>query len=157
MYKNNHRIVRDDPEEFFFDYRLVEVVRVTTEQQHVPDFIERIIVMRENDKPDCFSEADFEYLYKNDIEDMYYLCLNKKLGIESYQIKTNLIAPTFTFLDIKACDPFSIVHKPTTGLIYLNSKKEKRFMDLEELSKFCDATLEKVLKEVKLKIFKIEF
>ncbi|GKE02936.1 hypothetical protein Tco_1390919 [Tanacetum coccineum] len=32
-------------------------------------------------------------------------------------------------------------------------KNEKRFMDLEELSKFCDATLEKDLKEVKLKIF----
>ncbi|GJW79819.1 ribonuclease H-like domain-containing protein [Tanacetum coccineum] len=69
----------------------------------------------------------------------------------------NLTAPTLTFPDIKACDPFSIVDKPTTCLIYLNNKNEKRFMDLEELSKFCDDTLEKVLKEVKMKIFEIEF
>nr|GEU51402.1 hypothetical protein [Tanacetum cinerariifolium] len=34
---------------------------------------------------------------------------------------------------------------------------EKRFMDLVEIVKFCDVTLEKVLKEVKLKIFKTEF
>ncbi|GJR40911.1 hypothetical protein Tco_1216595 [Tanacetum coccineum] len=43
------------------------------------------------------------------------------------------------------------------GLIYLNNEKEKRFMDLEEIPKFCDATLEKVLSEVKLKIFESEF
>ncbi|GKC42353.1 hypothetical protein Tco_1060075, partial [Tanacetum coccineum] len=69
----------------------------------------------------------------------------------------NLTAPTLTFPDIEACDPFSVVDKPTTCLIYLNNKNEKRFMDLEELSKFCDATLEKVLKEVKMKIFETKF
>ncbi|GJX47523.1 retrovirus-related pol polyprotein from transposon 17.6 [Tanacetum coccineum] len=39
---------------------------------------EQIIVMRENDKPGSFSKADFKYLNKNDIEDWYYLCRNKK-------------------------------------------------------------------------------
>ncbi|GJU74821.1 hypothetical protein Tco_1266226 [Tanacetum coccineum] len=165
--------------------RIVEIIKVTTDQQYGLDYMERIVVMRENDKPYSFSEADFKYLNKNDIEDMYYLCLNTKinrenkllsslltfirtcviwervhdfqLGIESYQIKINLSAPTMTFCDIEACDPFSIVDKPTTGLIYLNIKNEKRFMDLEKLSKFCNATLEKVLKEVKMKIFETEF
>ncbi|GJY35274.1 hypothetical protein Tco_0420652 [Tanacetum coccineum] len=46
--------------------------------------------------------------------------------------------------------------KPNTGLIYLNSKNEKWVMYLVEIVKFCDATLEKVLKEVKLKIFQSE-
>ncbi|GJS62186.1 hypothetical protein Tco_0656970, partial [Tanacetum coccineum] len=180
-----YRKVKDNPEELFFDHRIVEVVRVTTEQQHGLDYMDQI-VMRENDKTNSFSEANFKYLNKNDIEDMYYLCLNKKvnyhenkllnflmtfnrscviwervhdfqLGIESYQLKINLTAPTLIFLGIEECDPFSIVDKPTIGLIYLNSKNEKRFMDLKELSKFCDATLEKVLNEVKLKIFKTEF
>ncbi|GJR99214.1 hypothetical protein Tco_0315723 [Tanacetum coccineum] len=149
MYKINHRKVRDDAEEFFSDHRIVEVV-------------------------------------KNDIEDMYYLCLNKKvnyrenkllnsihmfikscviwervhdfqLKIESYQVKINLTTPTLIFPGIKECDPFSIVDKPTTCLIYLNINNEKRFMDLEDLAKFCDATLENMLKEVKMKIFKTEF
>ncbi|GJW94111.1 hypothetical protein Tco_0173783 [Tanacetum coccineum] len=78
------------------------------------------------------------------------------VGIKSYQIKINLTTPTLIFPGIEECDPFSIVDKQTTGLIYLNSKNEKRFMDSEELLKFCDATLEKVLNEVKLKIFETE-
>ncbi|GKC13167.1 hypothetical protein Tco_1009949 [Tanacetum coccineum] len=81
----------------------------------------------------------------------------ERLGIESYQIKINLTAPTLIFPGIEARDPYSIVDKPTTGLIYLNSKNEKRIMNLVEIEKFCDATLERVLKEVKLKIFETEF
>ncbi|GJY19853.1 hypothetical protein Tco_0392419 [Tanacetum coccineum] len=140
--------------------------------------------MREKNKPYSYFEVDFKYLNKNDIEDMYYLCLYKKvnfhenkllnslmtfirscviwervhdyqLGILCYQIKINLTAPTLIFLDIEAHIPYFIVDKLDTSLIYLNNKEEKRFMYLVEIVKFCDATLERVLKEVKLKIFKI--
>nr|GEY06983.1 hypothetical protein [Tanacetum cinerariifolium]GEY22798.1 hypothetical protein [Tanacetum cinerariifolium] len=106
---------------------------VNTEQQHGLNYMEQIITIRENDKPSSFSEANFNYLNKNNIEDMYYICMNKKLGIESYQIKINLTAPTLIF------------------------SGEKRVKDLVDILKFCDATLEKLLKEVKLKIFEIEF
>ncbi|GJR30826.1 retrovirus-related pol polyprotein from transposon TNT 1-94 [Tanacetum coccineum] len=162
-----------------------EPPRITTNQPHDLDFMEQIIVMRENDKPYSFSEADFKYLNKNDIEDLYYLCRNKKvnyretklmnslitfiisrviwervydfqLGIKSYQVKVNLTAPTLIFPDIKAYGPYSIVDKTNTGLIYLNNKYEKWVMYLVEIVKFCDATLEKVLKEVKLKTFQSE-
>nr|GEX71078.1 hypothetical protein [Tanacetum cinerariifolium] len=185
MYKIKHRKVRNDLEEVFSNQRIIEIVKVTTEQQYGLDFIERIIVMRENDKPDRFSEADFKYLNKNHIDDIYYLCLNNKnyhenkllssmltfiricviwervhdfqLGIKSYRIKINLTAPTLTYLGIESCNPYFIVDKPTIGLIYLKNKEEKRIMDLVDISKFYDATLGKVLKEVKLKIFEIEF
>nr|GEU31952.1 retrovirus-related Pol polyprotein from transposon TNT 1-94 [Tanacetum cinerariifolium] len=49
-----------------------------------------------------------------------------------------------------------MMKKPNTGLIYLNNKNEK-ILDLIDISKFCDATLVRVLKEAKLKIFKTEF
>ncbi|GJU15381.1 hypothetical protein Tco_1143347 [Tanacetum coccineum] len=75
---NNRRVITN-PEEYFSNHRIVEVVRVTTKQQHGLDFLEQIIVQRENDKPYSFSEADFKYLNKNDIEDLYYLCRNKKV------------------------------------------------------------------------------
>ncbi|GJU79188.1 hypothetical protein Tco_1276258 [Tanacetum coccineum] len=117
---------------------IVKVVKVTN------DFMERIIVLRENDKPYSFFEADFGYLNKNDIQDIY-------------QIKINLIASTLTFPSIEACNPYSIVDKPSVGLVYLNNKEEKRVMDLVDIPMFCDTTLEKVLKEVKLKIFKTDF
>ncbi|GJR03849.1 hypothetical protein Tco_0526833 [Tanacetum coccineum] len=186
MYKINQRKVRDNPKEYFSIHRIVKVVRITTDQQHGLDYMEQIIVMRENDKPYSFSEADFTYLNKNDIKDMYYLCLNKKaiyhknkllnslmtfirscvilervhdfqLGIESYQTRINLTAPTLIFLGIEAYDPYFMVDKPDTGLIFLNSKNEKRVMYLVEIIKFCFATLERVLKEVKLKIFETDF
>ncbi|GJR75921.1 65-kDa microtubule-associated protein 3-like protein [Tanacetum coccineum] len=58
--------------------RITKVVRITIDQPHGLDFMEQIIMMRENDKSDSFSEADFKYLNKNDNEDLYYLCRNKK-------------------------------------------------------------------------------
>ncbi|GJR74029.1 hypothetical protein Tco_0086394 [Tanacetum coccineum] len=123
------------------------------------DFIEQILVMRANDKPDSFSESDFKYLNKNDIKDLYYLCRSKEiynrkiklmnslitfirscviwervhdfqLRIESYQMKVNLTAPTLTFLGIEEHAPYTI---------------------------FSDATLEKVLNEVKLRMFESKF
>ncbi|GJX98002.1 hypothetical protein Tco_0355021 [Tanacetum coccineum] len=142
-YKIKHWKVRDNPKEVFSDYMIIEVVRIITKQQYGLDFMQQIIVMRENDKPASFSEADFKYLNKNDIEDMYYLCLNNKVNYRENKLLNSLL----TF----------IRNKPCLGLIYLNKKEEKRVMDMVDIPKFCNATLEKVLKEVKLKIFKTEF
>ncbi|GJT96027.1 hypothetical protein Tco_1091545 [Tanacetum coccineum] len=71
-----------------------------------------------------------------------------QLGIESYQIKVNLTAPTLTFPGLEAYEPYSIVDNPNMGLIYLNNKDEKRVTYLVEIVKFYDAMLEKVLNEV---------
>ncbi|GJW01172.1 hypothetical protein Tco_1556423 [Tanacetum coccineum] len=90
-YKLNQRRVRDNPEEYFSDHRITEVVRVTTDQQHGLDYMEQIIVIRENDKPDSFSEAEFKYLNKNGIEDLYYLCLNKKVNFRKIKLMNSLI------------------------------------------------------------------
>nr|GEX02868.1 hypothetical protein [Tanacetum cinerariifolium] len=80
-----------------------------------------------------------------------------QMGIEIHQIRINLTAPTLIFPDIKARDPYSIVDKPTTSLIHLNIKDEKRFMYLVKIVKFCNATLERFLKEVNVKIFETWF
>ncbi|GJR38646.1 hypothetical protein Tco_1214330 [Tanacetum coccineum] len=91
VYKINHRRVRDNLEEYFSYHRIVEVVRVTTEQQRRLDFIEQIIVMRENDKPEGFSEADFKYLNKNDIEDISYFSTgNRKLPDQDQFNRSNV-------------------------------------------------------------------
>ncbi|GJY60193.1 hypothetical protein Tco_0460850 [Tanacetum coccineum] len=186
VYKQNQKKVRKNPEDYYSNHGIIEVVRIITNHPHGLDFMEQTIVMRANDKPDKFSEDDFKYLNKNDIEDLYYLCRSKEidnrkvklmnllitfirsyviwervlifqLGIESYQMKVNLTAPTLTFLGIEEHAPYIIVDEPQMGLIYLNSKDEKRVMYLEEIVKFCDATLEKVLNEVKLRMFKSKF
>ncbi|GJR15433.1 retrovirus-related pol polyprotein from transposon TNT 1-94 [Tanacetum coccineum] len=68
-----------------------------------------------------------------------------QLGIKSYQQKVNLTAPTITFLGIEEYEVFSIVYEPMNGIIYKDSKKEKRVMRHSEIHKFCDATLMRVL------------
>ncbi|GJY42808.1 hypothetical protein Tco_0431021 [Tanacetum coccineum] len=44
---------------------------------------------------------------------------------------------------------FSIIYEPVHGIIYKNSKKEKRVMRHTKIHKFCDATLNKVLEGLK--------
>ncbi|GJT09640.1 retrovirus-related pol polyprotein from transposon TNT 1-94 [Tanacetum coccineum] len=44
---------------------------------------------------------------------------------------------------------FSIIYEPVHGIIYKNSKKEKRVIRHSEIHKFCDATLNKVLEGLK--------
>nr|GEZ52397.1 hypothetical protein [Tanacetum cinerariifolium] len=114
----------------------------------------KIFYIRKQKKP----EKPKENLNKNDIEDMYLLIMNGKvpdyaeirllwslsvfirslviwervhdfqLEIESYQQKVNLTAPTISFPRIKKHEKFSIIYEPVHGIIYKNSKKEKRVM-----------------------------
>ncbi|GJZ29549.1 hypothetical protein Tco_0574196 [Tanacetum coccineum] len=128
---------------------------------------------------------DYKNLNKNDIEDIYLLIMIGKvpdyadtgllwslsvfirstviwervhdfqLGIESYQQKVNLTAPTMTFPGIEDHEMFSIIYEPVHGIIYKNSKKEKRAMRHSEIHKFCDATLNRVLEG--LKSYNIDF
>ncbi|GJZ86480.1 hypothetical protein Tco_0658090 [Tanacetum coccineum] len=72
-----------------------------------------------------------------------------QLGIESYQQKVNLTAPTISFPGIEKHKMFSIIYEPVHGIIYKNSKKEKRMMRHSEIHKFCDATLNRVLEGLK--------
>ncbi|GKC64335.1 hypothetical protein Tco_1096933 [Tanacetum coccineum] len=146
VYKQNQKKVIKNPEAYYSNYRIIEVVRIVTDQPHGLDFMEQILVMRANDKPDSFSKADFKYLNKNDIEDLYYLCQSKEIDNRKVKLMNSLITfirtPTLTFPGIEEHAPYTIVDEPQIGLIYLNSKDEKRFMYLEEIVKFCDATLE---------------
>ncbi|GJW68451.1 hypothetical protein Tco_0122875 [Tanacetum coccineum] len=69
--------------------------------------------------------------------------------VNNYQQKINLTAPTITFPGIEEYDVFSIVYEPVHGIIYTNSKKEKRVMRHSEIHKFCDATLRRTLEGLK--------
>nr|GEZ62507.1 ulp1 protease family, C-terminal catalytic domain-containing protein [Tanacetum cinerariifolium] len=63
--------------------------------------------------------------------------------------KVNLTAPTISFPKVKKHEMFSIINKPVHGIIYKNSKKEKRLMRHLEIHEFCDATLNRVLEGLK--------
>ncbi|GJY16782.1 hypothetical protein Tco_0387204 [Tanacetum coccineum] len=106
---------------------------------------------------DTRPEDEHEKVLWGDLKIMFKPDIKSDLGIESYQIKINLTAPMLIFPVIEESDPYSIVDESRLGLIYLNIKEEKRVMNLVKNVKFCDATLEIVLKEVKLKIFETKF
>nr|GEU49241.1 hypothetical protein [Tanacetum cinerariifolium] len=136
-----------------------------------------IVFKRVDGQAYIFSESNYKYLNMNDIADMY-LCLKKEvehlgnelrkslivyirscviwemvhdyqLGIESYLIIVNLTALTLTFFGMETLSLYPIITHPFIGIVYENSKKEMRVMNIDKLQKFCDATLEKVLKNVK--------
>ncbi|GJS60093.1 hypothetical protein Tco_0654877 [Tanacetum coccineum] len=158
--------------------KIVEVIKIQYDQCHGQEFIKEVIVRRADGTMSSFPELDYKYLNKNHSKDLYMMCLNGKiehlrneliktliifirssviwervhdyqLGMESYQIKVNLTAPKLTFPGIEEKTPYSITTLLFVGLIYKNSKKEKRIMDIDEIPKFCDATLKRVLEKGK--------
>nr|GEX27114.1 hypothetical protein [Tanacetum cinerariifolium] len=142
-------------------------------------FITEIVSRRANGSIVSITELDYKNLNNNDIKCMYLLVVNHKvddyaktgllssllvfirsiviwervydfqLRVESYQQKVNLTAPTITFLGIEKFKVFFIVSEPVYGIIYKNNKKEKRVMRYQEVHKFCDATLKRVLEGLK--------
>nr|GEV75666.1 hypothetical protein [Tanacetum cinerariifolium] len=106
------------------------------------------IVRRAIGKIDLITEADYKYLNKNSIEDIYLLCIDDKVKDyrkTSCQQKVNLTTPTITFFGIKEYELFNIISELVCGMIYEKNKKEKRVMVHKEIHKFDDATLKKVL------------
>ncbi|GJT23047.1 hypothetical protein Tco_0892984 [Tanacetum coccineum] len=138
-------------EEIYLNSKIVQVIKTFWELGHEHKFITEIVARRANGCIVSIAEPDYKNLNKNDIEDMSSVIWERvhdfQLGIESYQQKINLIAPTITFPGIKEYDVFSIVY--VHGIIYTNSKKEKRVMRPSEIHKFCDATLRRTLEGLK--------
>ncbi|GKC93512.1 hypothetical protein Tco_1158954, partial [Tanacetum coccineum] len=156
FYKRRQKEPGRPKEESYSNSKIVQVIKTFWELGHEYKFITEIVARRANCCIVSITEPDYKNLNKNDIEDMYLLVMNNKervhdfqLGIESYQQKINLTAPTITFPGIEEYDVFSIVYEPVHGIIYTNSKKEKRVMRPSEIHKFCDAKLRRTLKGLK--------
>ncbi|GKC18238.1 hypothetical protein Tco_1015020 [Tanacetum coccineum] len=108
-----------------------EMQKVFYKSDYELNFMEKINVKRSDGKQHAL------------LEDTYLMC---KLRIKSYQYKINLTKPTLTFSGLK---PYTVITKPFVGLVYLNNQKKKRDMDPNEVVKFCDCTMSRVLKVAK--------
>ncbi|GJQ93951.1 hypothetical protein Tco_0005090 [Tanacetum coccineum] len=166
-------------EEVYSNSKIIQVIKTCWELGHEYKFVTEIVTRRSNEYIMSITEPDYKNLNKNDIEDMYLLIMNGKvpdyaktgllwslsvfirssviwervhdfqLEIKSYQQKVNLTAPTISFPGVEKHRMFSIIYEPVHGIIYKNSKKEKRVMRHSEIHKFCDATLNRVLTGLK--------
>ncbi|GJZ90023.1 hypothetical protein Tco_0661950 [Tanacetum coccineum] len=169
---------RKPKEEVYSNSKIVQIIKTYWELGHEHKFITEIVVRKANGCIMSFTDSNYKNLNKNDIKDMYLLIINHKvddyaktllwslsvfirstviwervydfqLGVESYQQQVNLTTPTITFPGINKYKVFSIVSEPVYGIIYKNNKKEKRAMRHQEVHKFCDATLKRVLEGLK--------
>ncbi|GJZ78447.1 hypothetical protein Tco_0643284 [Tanacetum coccineum] len=113
---------------------------------HENKFVTKIIARRENGSIVSITEPDYKNVDKNDIEDMYLLCVNGK--VEDY-IETGLLWSLSVF--IRSTVIWERVHdfQLVYGIIYMNNKKEKKVIRHQETHKFCDATLKRVLEGLK--------
>ncbi|GKE42301.1 hypothetical protein Tco_1469585 [Tanacetum coccineum] len=91
-----------------------------------------IVARKENGSIVYITDSDYKNLNKNDIEDMY-LHINKK--VDDYA-ETGLLWSLSVFIK-------------STVIWEKNNKKEQRAIRHQEIHKFCDATLKRVLEGLK--------
>ncbi|GJV19526.1 retrovirus-related pol polyprotein from transposon TNT 1-94 [Tanacetum coccineum] len=141
FYIKKQKEPRKPKEVVYSNSKIVQIIKTYWELGHEHKFIIEIVARRANGSIVSITESDYKNLNKNDIEDMYLLIVNHKvddyvetgllrslsvfirsimiwervhdfqLGVESYQQKVNLTAPTITFPGIEF-KVFSIVSEP---------------------------------------------
>ncbi|GKC73385.1 hypothetical protein Tco_1119268 [Tanacetum coccineum] len=82
-------------EEVYSNLKNVQVIKTYGELGHEHKFVTEIIVRRENDSIVSITEPDYTNLNKNNIEDMYLLCVNGK--VEDYA-ETGLLWSLLIFI-----------------------------------------------------------
>ncbi|GKC52278.1 hypothetical protein Tco_1075023 [Tanacetum coccineum] len=133
----------------YSNLKIIQVIKTYWELGHEHKFIIEIVTRRANECIVSITEPDFKNINKNDIEDMYLLIINGK--VLDYA-ETGLMWSLSVY--IRSSVIWERVHDfqlgvEMHGIIYKNSKKEKRVMRHSEVHKFCDATLNRVLKGLK--------
>ncbi|GJY72595.1 hypothetical protein Tco_0476298 [Tanacetum coccineum] len=142
-------------EEVYSNSKIIQVIKTYWELGHEHKFVTEIVARRANECIVSITEPDYKNLNKNDIEDMYLLIMNGKvpdyaetgllwslsvfirssviwervhdfqLGIESYQQKVNLTAPTISFPGVEKhtqkCSP--VIYSPKGLRSYNNDVK----------------------------------
>ncbi|GJV64835.1 retrovirus-related pol polyprotein from transposon TNT 1-94 [Tanacetum coccineum] len=131
FYIKRQKEPRKPKEVVYSNLKIIQVIKMYWELGHEHKFITKIVARRANECIVSITEPDYKNLNKNDFKDMYLLIMNGKvpdyaetclmwslsvfirssliwervydfqLGIESYQQKVNLTAPTISFLGIE--------------------------------------------------------
>ncbi|GJZ56166.1 hypothetical protein Tco_0611359 [Tanacetum coccineum] len=147
FYIRRQKVLVVNKEEIYSNFKIVQVIKTFWELGHEHKFITEIVARRANGCIVSITEPDYKNLNKNDIEGMYLLIMNNK--VPDYA-NTGLLWSLSVFIRrIEEYDVFSIVYELVHGIIYTNSKKEKRVMRPSEIHKFCDATLRRTLEGLK--------
>ncbi|GKC03234.1 hypothetical protein Tco_0994844 [Tanacetum coccineum] len=101
---------RSDPYEFFSNKNIIDIVRVKHHEVYGHEQIDEVCMKRNDDKYYTFAESDFKSLNKNDIEDMYYICLRERDNSQLIALRKALI------IFIRSCVIWERVHDLQLGI-----------------------------------------
>ncbi|GJR44685.1 hypothetical protein Tco_1312788 [Tanacetum coccineum] len=145
FYINKHSEL-SDREVVRSQMRILSVIRVKTFEKYRYNYLREIILRRADYKEYKISEKDFKNLHPNDFEDLNRVG-DLQLGIESYQTNLNLEHPNWDATDYSFKEDYTIVPKPR-AVIYRDRNNQRKLMRLNEIHKFSDGTLTRVMEKL---------
>ncbi|GJU41982.1 hypothetical protein Tco_1194939 [Tanacetum coccineum] len=112
--------------------RILSVISVKVFEKYGYNYLREIILRR--------ADTRVQDLVKNRVGDL-------QLGIESYQTKINLERPNWDAADYYFKEDYTIVPKPR-AVVYRDRNDQRKLMRLNELHKFSDGTLTRVMEKL---------
>ncbi|GJZ45620.1 hypothetical protein Tco_0593216 [Tanacetum coccineum] len=126
--------------------RILSVISVKVFEKYGYNYLREIILRRADYQEYKISEKDFKNLHPNDFEDLNHVG-DLQLRIESYQTKINLERPNWDAADYYFKEDYTIVPKPR-AVVYRDRNDQRKLMRLNELHKFSDGTLTRVMEKL---------
>ncbi|GKC05202.1 hypothetical protein Tco_0996812 [Tanacetum coccineum] len=125
--------------------RILAVTHVEVMRKHGYGYLKEIVVRRADNDLYRFKEGDFLRLRINDIEDMLLLVVQNRLtNLSGDDKKINVTKPETTRPNLKKRHPYTPYQDPQV-FIYVDNQERNRLMRSDELYKFSDGTLIRLL------------
>ncbi|GJU06204.1 hypothetical protein Tco_1122634 [Tanacetum coccineum] len=125
--------------------RILSVISVKVFEKYGYNYLREIILRRADYQEYKISEKDFKNLHPNDFEDLFLLNIQEKLNHLPKTDKTSLHTADATDYYFK--EDYTIVPKPR-AVVYRDINDERKLMRLNELHKFSDGTLTRVMEKL---------
>ncbi|GJW75507.1 hypothetical protein Tco_0134877, partial [Tanacetum coccineum] len=140
---------------------ILSVVRIKAYSRYGYDYLSKIVLRRADFQEHTISEKDFKNLYPSDFEDLNLLLLqvkNFQLGIESYQTQLNLTKLGWDATGYEFKHDYTIIESPR-AVVFPANNNERKIMRFNEIYKFSDGTLTRILEalDYKVKEFKVKW
>ncbi|GJZ71231.1 hypothetical protein Tco_0635082 [Tanacetum coccineum] len=133
--------------------RILSVISVKVFKKYGYNYLREIILRRADYQEYKISEKDFKNLHPNDFEDLFLLNIQEKLNHLPKTDKTSLhTAVNMWIRNLDAADyyfkeDYTIVPKPR-AVVYRDRNDQRKLMRLNELHKFSDGTLTRVMEKL---------
>ncbi|GJV62950.1 hypothetical protein Tco_1473778, partial [Tanacetum coccineum] len=133
--------------------RILSVISVKVFEKYGYNYLREIILRRADYQVSNLREKDFKSLHPNDFEDLFLLNIQEKLNHLPKTDKTslhtaiNLERPNWDATDYYFKEDYTIVPKPR-AVVYRDRNDQRKLMRLNELHKFSDGTLTRVMEKL---------